>query len=496
MQQLLELNNLLHSSPSTFSDVLPTVAQRLTDHTADWCLISQVRGETFAVEAIGHADTTQREQLQQYIKSRQPAPDVKWLQDWNDPLATSLTGLNKITTIPIQGQNGVLGYLSVGLTDPAAVLEPDAMLLLQNTASALAGRIERHTLKEQMSGLGNTIYSERGHLQTILQSVPVGIVIVDAKTRDTLLINHEMERLRGDSSYELHLADDSQAADPLTRALAGETTRNTELTVVRENGTRLPIMAGAVPLRDPTGAIEGAILIWQDIANLRDAQNTRELLLSAASHELRTPLTSLLGFIQLLETRPDAQADRRAKWLAYVGEKARFVAQLVEELINLSRAQSGWLRLESEKTDMRELTETALAEAHSADSQHEYSLTAPAEPITAFVDRHKVLEILQNLLINAATYSPPDTRIEVSLERDEQRFRIKVRDYGIGISSEDQQHIFLPFYRAEAAYKYTGTGLGLSIVNSFTNLHRGRIWVESTGNTGEGSLFILELPYS
>lgn len=493
MQQLLELNNLLHSG---VPDIYTSVAQRLTDHTADWCLICQLRGSALAFEAIGHADDKRRDEVKAYIQSRTPPPDVNWLQNWDDPHITKLTGLNAVTTIPIQGRAGLLGYLSVGLADEKSTLDPDAMLLLQNTALSLAGLMERNTLRNQIYGLDNTVHAERGRMNTILQFMPVGVLLTDAQTHQPVLINQEMERLRGDS-FELRYTDDTPLEpeeEPLTRAFAGETVHGLELSIVHADNKQVPIIAGAVPLRDTGGEIEGAILTWQDISNLKDAQNTRELLLTGASHELRTPLTSLLGFIQLLETRPDAQPERRAKWLSYISEKARFLAQLVEELINLSRAQSGWLKLAIEKADMRELLETALAEARSSDTAHDYLFNVPNEPVVTLVDRQKILQVVQQLLANAATYSGSDTRIELTLGQDTEWIRITVRDYGMGISLEEQQHIFLPFYRAEAAYKFPGTGLGLSIANSFIDLHHGRLWVQSTGIPGEGSLFIVELP--
>ncbi len=493
MQQLLELHKILHESSD---DPLSAVAQRLTEHTADWCLICQMRGSMLSFEAIGHTDPKRREQVRGYISNRNPKPDLAWLQNWNDPQITDLMGVDKITTLPIVGQNGVLGYLAVGLKDATAKLDPGAMLLLQTTASALAGTIERNSLSSRIYSLDSTVHAERGRLYAILQLVPVGIAIVDAQTQGLILSNREMDRLRSDSSEVQHPDGTPLLTleDPVRRALAGESVRDMELLVVRPNRSQTAIVTGAMPLLDTAGQIEGAVLIWQDVTTLKDAQHTRELLLSAASHELRTPLTSLLGFIQLLETRPDALPERREKWLSYVSEKAHFLARLVEELINLSRAQSGWLRLNLEPTDLRDLVRSAITEASASDAVHEYKFTPPPQPIIANLDRQKVLQVIQNLLSNAALYSPNNTAIEVALESEAQKLRLTVHDYGMGISLEEQQHIFQPFYRTETAYKFIGAGLGLSIANSFVEAHRGRLWVLSAGIPGDGSTFIIELP--
>ncbi len=499
MQHLLEFHKLLKDD---YTDVIGTIASRLVEHTADWCFIGQVRGMALHFDAIAHSDAAKRQQVSEYLDTNPLA--AEGLQNWDDPQLKTLTGMQNPLTLPIMGRTGSpLGYISVGLIDPNLELDDMAHMLVENTAHMLGNALERDSLMSRVYSLDNTVHAERGRLYSIMQLMPVGIAIIDAPTQRVIMSNREMDRLRGDLNpenigiLEIQLPEGSPLPpeeEPIKRALAGETVRNLELVVIRPNRSQTAIVASAMPLHDTHGVSEGILLLWQDVTTLKDAQHTRELLLSAASHELRTPLTSLLGFIQLLETRPDATLERREKWLSFVGEKARFMARLVEELINLSRAQTGWMKLVSEETDLRTLVQIAINEARAADTTRVFRFTPPSEPVMAMVDRQKMTQVVQNLLSNAVTYSPADTPIDILIENGEQKFRLTVRDYGIGILLEERQHIFQPFYRAEAAYKFAGAGLGLAVANSFVELHRGRLWVLSSGIPGEGATFIAELP--
>lgn len=498
MQHLLEIYKLLQRE---YMPALQAVAGHLISHFADWCLISRKRDGSLQFDAIAHTNPPQREKLVDYLNTEPLDPER--LQNWNTPQLTKLTGSHASLSLPIEGRTGLLGYLSVGLLDPEEVSDPAVHLVLENTAALLANMIEHDALNTQVYSLGTTVHTERNRLYNVLQLLPVGILIVDRMTRQTILSNREMDRLQGNLSPQnesvaaVELPDGQPLPtddEPLTRALAGDTIRNIELVVVRPNGVRTPIVASAMPLFDNSDKIEGAMLVWQDVSVLKDAQHTRELLLSAASHELRTPLTSLLGFGQLLETRPDALPERREKWLGYMNEKARYLARLVEELIGLSRAQTGWMQLNTELIDFRAVLQTVLAEVRSANMGRVYHLTEPAESVLLLIDREKILQVVSNLLSNAALYSPVDTPIDMTLEVSERKIRLSVRDYGMAIPLEEQQHIFQPFYRAEAAYRFEGTGLGLAVANSYVELHRGHLWVISSGIAGEGSTFMLELP--
>ena len=214
---------------------------------------------------------------------------------------------------------------------------------------------------------------------------------------------------------------------------------------------------------------------------------------SDASHELRTPIAVIQGYADLLDRWGKEDPETMQEAIDAIRQEADSMANLVEQLLYLVRGDKGTQRIEMVSVDLSALAAAVARE--TAMVAPGYIVTPEIQTeITAEADAEAVKECLRVLTDNAVKYTPEGGTITVGLTREEGFARLSVTDTGIGISPEDQAHIFERFYRADAsrARQTGGTGLGLSIADWIARRHHGRIEVEST--PGQGSTFTLVLP--
>jgi signal transduction histidine kinase len=241
------------------------------------------------------------------------------------------------------------------------------------------------------------------------------------------------------------------------------------------------------------------VRVLERTRDLEAAVRVRDEFLSVASHELKTPITSLQLQVQmrrrLLEKQgPQAFTQERIEKMVQADEREVLrVAHLVDNMLDVTRLQSGKLQLDIEKVDLsavvREVTERLERQILQADCK--VSIDAPA-PVIGDWDRYRVEQIYTNLLTNALKYGPRKP-IRVSVTREGAFGRLVVRDQGIGIAKEHQGKIFDRFERAvQVGNTATGLGLGLYIVRQIVESHRGTVSVNS--EVGLGSAFVVELP--
>jgi two-component system CheB/CheR fusion protein len=246
------------------------------------------------------------------------------------------------------------------------------------------------------------------------------------------------------------------------------------------------------------------------------ANRAKDEFLSTLSHELRNPLNSLLGWVQLLR-RPNLDPARMAHGIEVIERSARTQAQLIEDLLDISRITSDRLRLNLDLVQLTPIIEAAIeglqvtAEAKQIDMQltilnvgfdREQSSAAAAtrqQPnpptFTVHGDSMRLQQIIWNLLSNAIKFTPNGGRVEVRLEQVEEMGKITITDTGIGISPEFLPRIFERFEQADSSQtrSNTGLGLGLTIVRHLVELHNGTVEANSAGE-GQGSTFIVKLP--
>lgn len=215
---------------------------------------------------------------------------------------------------------------------------------------------------------------------------------------------------------------------------------------------------------------------------------------SDASHELRTPLTVLKGETELALRRPRSADDYRLVLESSLEEVDR-MSRIVDELLFLSRADLGEIKMESRPVRLDHLFDDLKRQAEVlGHEQAVHIVTGPSEPVTIAGDDMRLRELLLNLLDNAIKYSPRGGRVEMNLVKQNGAARLSISDHGIGMSREEQAHIFDRFYRTDAARAHTkkGTGLGLAICKWIVDAHHGTIDVQS--EPGKGSVFTVILP--
>jgi len=237
-----------------------------------------------------------------------------------------------------------------------------------------------------------------------------------------------------------------------------------------------------------------AILMEQQNAMLREADRVKSELLSVVSHDLRTPLTSVIGYLELLgDEETGALNAEQQSHLAAVRRGADRLLALVEDLLVIALAESGRLDLDLADTDLTELAREAVHALlpKATDSGIRLQL-ADVEPVRAIVDRARIAELLENLLSNALKFTPPGGSVEVRVAGSKRAASLEVADSGVGISSDDQLHVFERFFRCKRTQAEPGVGLGLSIVKAIAEAHGGRITVESREHVG--TTFRLSLP--
>jgi signal transduction histidine kinase len=226
------------------------------------------------------------------------------------------------------------------------------------------------------------------------------------------------------------------------------------------------------------------------------ANRAKDEFLATLSHELRTPLNAILGWTQLLAGgNLDAPTSRRA--IEIVERNTRLQAQLIDDLLDISRIVTGKLRLEMRTDSLRSIVEAAIDSAAplAAAKQLTIAKNFPADGAAIVCDPARVQQVIWNLLSNAIKFTPAGGHVDVSVAQREDTYVIAVRDTGIGIEPNFLPHVFDRFRQQDPACtrKHGGLGLGLSIVRHIVDLHSGSIQALSRGQ-GQGATFEVTLP--
>jgi len=228
-----------------------------------------------------------------------------------------------------------------------------------------------------------------------------------------------------------------------------------------------------------------------------EAGRTRDEFLAIVSHELRTPLTAMLGWVQLLRTE-SLPPEKQAKALETIERNARAQAQLIEDLLDVSRVIAGQLRIEVMPVEMRPIVEAALETVQPAALARDVRIQ-PMLATDAIVlgDAARLQQIVWNLVSNAVKFTPRGGHVQVVLRLDESAVELAVSDSGKGIAPDFLPHVFDRFRQAEGATTRSsgGLGLGLSIVRELVGIHGGTVSVASDG-VGHGATFKVRLPIS
>ncbi len=228
-----------------------------------------------------------------------------------------------------------------------------------------------------------------------------------------------------------------------------------------------------------------------EVQRFKDSEILYQTLLNSISHEMRTPLTTILTSAEALNshTNMDLRVREISKSLNDAGDRLNHV---IENLLDMSRLSGGTMALKLEWHDLSDLLGVVLSRLSKAIAHHSVHVNVGPEVGLLRIDFRLFEHAISNLILNAAQYTPPGTKVQVTVRGDLQQMRIAVEDDGPGVPEEAIPFIFDKFYRVKGSPP-GGTGLGLSIVKSIVELHRGHIEYQS--KTPHGSVFKISLPY-
>jgi PAS domain S-box-containing protein len=377
---------------------------------------------------------------------------------------------------------------------------------------------ERSLISAVAERLGRVVRRKRAEealrerLQVLVDTSPVGILVAEARSGQVSLANQEARRIFGylqkcedrlewyDDAAIRRRPDGQQYAHeelPLERALrSGEKVTAEEVVLEFPDGRTIPTLITATPIYSTRGTITGAIAIIQDITPLHDVEKMRSEFLGMVSHELRTPLTAIKGAAATMLGSPEPLSVEETRELFQViDEQADRLRDLVSNLLDMTHIEAGRLSVSPEPTDLHAILDEAQASYIRSGSTQTLEIAAPDDLPPVKADPGRIVQVISNLLANAAKLSPPTAPIVLDVEHDALSVTLHVRDQGRGIAKEKIHHLFKKFahLHEDEGQRLSGTGLGLAICKGIVEAHGGRIWAESAGE-GQGATFSFTMP--
>jgi PAS domain S-box-containing protein len=417
------------------------------------------------------------------------------------------------------GGGDVLGVLILG-HEKAGYFTGDHLQLVTAATSQIAIAVNNSDLysfiTDQADQLGAALQAkqeEAAKNRAILESIADGVLVLDHNGR-VLLLNPAAEELLGFAAMALegehfrHMLglgitqDDRDLAQALygelrTRLEAEDGVGVEQRASIRLEAGKRALAVNIAPLVLAIGGTPGLVAALRDISRQAEVERLKNEFISTVSHELRTPMTSIKGYTDLLFLgMAGGLTDAQRNFLQIIKSNADRLTALVNDILDISRIETGRLRLAVEPLNLVQLIDQVLASF--AEQYREKGLHLQWNPPAALEDVRgdaaRVTQILNNLLANAWQYTAPGGSVRIRAEERDRAVHVHVEDTGIGIAADNLSRVFDRFYRVDdpAVQEAGGTGLGLSIVKLFVEMLGGEVWVES--EPGKGSTFSFSLP--
>ena len=353
----------------------------------------------------------------------------------------------------------------------------------------------------------------RAYLETLIDTSPVGVVVFNAGTGVPVSLNREGRRLvdgltdPGQTAEQLLDVLTFRRADgreislrefPLAEALStGETVRAEEIVIGVPDGRSVSVLLNASAIRSEEGQVESVVVTLQDMTALEELDRLRAEFLGMVSHELRAPLTSIKGSAAtVLGSSADLDPAVVRQFFRIIEDQADHMHDLVADLLDVARIETGTLPVTPEPAEVAVLVDRARSTFTSAGGRNNLAIDIPPDLPLVMADRRRIVQVVGNLLSNAAKHSSESSVITVTVVREDVHVAVSVADEGRGIPSERLPYLFRKFTRTDGddlGSGVAGSGLGLAICKGIVEAHGGRIWAESEG-PGMGARFTFTIP--
>ena len=353
----------------------------------------------------------------------------------------------------------------------------------------------------------------REDLETLVETSPIGVVVFDGLTGEPVSFNREARRIvdvlntPGSGTVRLldaitcHRADGREVAladFPLAQTLATtEIVRAEEITLSVPDGRSVTTLVNSTPIQADDGTVVSIVVTMQDLEPLEELERMRAEFLGIVSHELRTPLISIKGSTAtVLGASPAPDPAEMLQFFRVIDDQADRMRGLIAELLDHGRIVTGTLSVSPEPADIAALVDQARSTFVTGTGRRDLHIDLPADLPRVLADRARIVQVLSNLLSNAAKYSPESSPIRIDATREGVHVAISVSDEGRGVPPDRLPHLFRKHAAAlggEGERRAAGAGLGLTICKGLVEAHGGRIWAESEGE-GQGARFTFTVP--
>ena len=405
---------------------------------------------------------------------------------------------------PIRHLGESVGAFYVGEKELEFTPEDEETLVMFASQAALVIANARRHREEQRT---------RTDLETLVNTTPVGVLVLDAGTGEVRSINREARRIVSDlcapggSAEQLLEVLTFRRADgrevsleefPLAQGLrTGETVRAEEIVLQAPGGQSVTTLINATPILSEEGEVDSVVITIQDMTPMEELERLRAEFLGMVSHELRTPLAAIKGSADtLLEASAELDPAEMTQFFRIIRDQSENMRHLIGDLLDVARIETGTLPVSPEPVDATVLVDEARSRFQSGGGRSNLVIDLPPDLPRVMADRRRVVQALGNLLSNAAHHSNELSPIRVAAVRDGVHVAFSVADDGVGVPAEQLPHLFRKFSRLdgeERGREIGGSGLGLAICKGIVEAHGGRIRAESDG-PGLGSRFTFTVP--
>ncbi|MDD5773900.1 MAG: ATP-binding protein [bacterium] len=448
-----------------------------------------------------------KEKVKQEIRKWANSNSIVW-QELNtyieeDPIDNrkgSLKSLNSFYIFPLEVKDKTLGYITVGSSHKDAFVRFKLNILeifCNQLALGLRSLLDRNMVIEQSHLLEREkkkVEEEKRRIEAIVGGMKEGLIITD-NWENIITINDAALNM-----LDLHRnLENKFAIDVMLKDLSLEANKNEYNEKIINIGApkKRIVHIGSTPIFGPDNIFMGRATLLTDITREKEIEQMKSDFVNAVSHELRTPLTSIREIISIImDGAVGPVNEKQIKCLNTAINDSDRLARIVNDLLNLSKIESGKIKLKRAPVMISQIVNQVMAsfELLARNSKIGIINNIPDGLPSIFADPDKIIQILTNLIGNSMKFTPPGGNIIVNCNISGNFVVISVKDTGLGISDEDQKKLFKKFSQLEAGSKHRsgGTGLGLVISRELVEKHGGKIWIES--ELGKGSAFLFTIP--